>query len=223
MRTHDRPSDTGSRSERETSGTSSESATRQPQQGGGEVTRPVPSATEPRGGRLTRGGWGRSAFTTSPWEAMRNLSDEVDRLLDNIAGVRSRAMPYGLTSQRGERGIGDFGGFQPGVWAPQIEIVQQPNAVLVRADLPGLRPEDVDVSVEDGMLTLSGERKQEQREEGEGFVRTERSYGQFFRSIPLPDGADEEKVNASFKNGVLEINVPVTGRQGGRKIKVQGA
>lgn len=171
---------------------------------------------------MTRGGWGRSAFANSPWELMRNLSDEVDRLLDNIAGVRSRATPYGLTSQRGERGFGDYG-FQPGVWAPQIEIVQKPNAVLLRADLPGLKPEDVDVSVEDGMITLSGERKQEQREEGEGFVRTERSYGQFFRSIPLPDGADEEKVNASFKNGVLEINVPVTGRQGGRKIKVQGA
>ena len=77
-----------------------------------------------------------------------------------------------------------------------------------------------EVSVDDGVLTISGEREQEQREDGDGFVRTERVYGQFFRSIPLPEGANTERVEAQLRNGVLEVTVPVSRREG-RRIKVR--
>ena len=207
-----------------------EGGTRQSSQQGvsgastGDVARQVPSATEPRGSRVARQGWSgqlRSGYPASPWDLMRSMSEEIDRLWDNFAGVRGGASPFGLTTQRALRGAPGVSGREfSGVWSPQIEILQKPNALLLQADLPGLKPDDVDVNVEDGMLTISGERKQEQKDEGEGFWRSERSYGAFYRAIPLPDGADEEKIAASFKNGVLEVNIPLTGKVGGRKIKI---
>ncbi|HJU74798.1 MAG TPA: Hsp20/alpha crystallin family protein [Gemmatimonadaceae bacterium] len=175
-----------------------------------------------RTSRQTWPGHYRSGFTASPWELMRSMSEEIDRLIDGLSGTRA-APGYGLTPARTPRALSDYRGFgSTGAWTPQIEVVQKPNAFVLRADLPGLKPEEVDVSVEDGVLTISGERKQEHKEERDGFLRTERSYGQFYRAIPLPDGADEDKVSASFKNGVLEVGIPITARERGRKIKVEG-
>jgi HSP20 family protein len=71
------------------------------------------------------------------------------------------------------------------------------------------------------VLAISGERREENREEGEGFIRSEVSYGTFFRTIPLPEGADENRVAATFRNGVLEISIPVSDREQGRRVKVQ--
>jgi len=148
------------------------------------------------------------------------MSDEVDRFIDSIAGLRSGTR-QDLTSARGTRGGFDFG-IPSATWSPQIEVIQKPNAVVLRADLPGLKADDVNVSVEDGMLTISGERKQEEREEREGgYIRSERSYGTFYRAFTLPDSADDEKVSASFKDGVLEVTIPITERERGRRIKVQ--
>jgi HSP20 family protein len=104
---------------------------------------------------------------------------------------------------------------------PHIEVQQRGNELVVKADLPGLRPEDINVAVDRGVLTISGERRQEEREEREGFIRSEISYGTFYRTIPLPDGADEERVAATFRNGVLEITIPVSEREAGRKVQVQ--
>ena len=104
---------------------------------------------------------------------------------------------------------------------PQIDVIQRPDAVIVRADLPGMNADDIDVSIEDGRLVISGERREERREEGEGFVRSEISYGTFYRTIPLPDGADENNIAAVFRNGVLEVTVPVSGRDTGRRVKVK--
>jgi HSP20 family protein len=149
------------------------------------------------------------------------MSEEIDRLIESLAGARTGATPFGLTTTRGTRGSADYRGTASPTWAPQMELIQKPNALVFRADLPGLKPDEVNVSVEDGLLTISGERKQEHKEERDGFLRTERSYGSFYRAIPLPDGVDEEKVAAKFKDGVLEITVPVTERNGGRRIKVE--
>jgi HSP20 family protein len=106
-------------------------------------------------------------------------------------------------------------------WVPRIEIINRKDAVEVRAELPGVRPEDVNVQVSSGMLTISGERQQEEHEEREGFVRTEREYGAFSRMIPLPDGADENRVSAKFNNGMLQITVPVAAREKGKRVEVQ--
>jgi HSP20 family protein len=109
----------------------------------------------------------------------------------------------------------------PAILVPQIDVIQRPDAVVVRADLPGMNADDIDVSIEDGRLVISGERREERREEGEGFVRSEISYGTFYRTIPLPDGADENNISAVFRNGVLEVVVPVSEQETGRRVKVQ--
>jgi HSP20 family protein len=104
---------------------------------------------------------------------------------------------------------------------PRIEVEQRGGDLVVRADLPGLKAEDINVTVDRGMLTISGERRQENREEREGFIRSEVSYGTFYRTIPLPEGADENRVEATFRNGVLEITIPLSEREQGRKVQVQ--
>ena len=104
---------------------------------------------------------------------------------------------------------------------PHIEVEQRGSDLVVRADLPGLKAEDINISVERGVLTISGERRQENREEQEGFIRSEISYGTFYRAIPLPQGADENRVAATFRDGVLEITIPVAEREQGRKVQVQ--
>jgi HSP20 family protein len=153
----------------------------------------------------------------SPWELMRSMSEEIDRLIDNLGG---RATALGTLPQRGVRGAGDYGNFFTATWTPAVEVIQKPNALVFRAELPGLKPEDVSISVDNGLLSISGERKQEHEEKRDGFLRTERSYGTFYRAFSLPEGADEDKIAASFKSGVLEISVPLSERERGRRIKV---
>jgi len=95
--------------------------------------------------------------------------------------------------------------------------------MVVRADLPGIRKEDIRLHVGDGMLTLEGERKQEHEEKKGGIYRSERSYGRFCRTIPLPEGIDEQNVQASFKDGVLEVNLPLPQQrtQQGREVQIK--
>ena len=163
----------------------------------------------------------RPGYLASPWDLVRNMSEEVDRLIEGLSGLRG-STPYGLTTPRSLRTGSDFGVMTPAAWAPQVEVLQKPNAVVLRADLPGLKPDEVNVSVDNDVLTISGERKQEQREEREGYFRSERSYGTFHRAFTLPDAADEDKISASFKDGVLEITIPLAAeKERGRKIKVQ--
>jgi HSP20 family protein len=105
---------------------------------------------------------------------------------------------------------------------PEIEVVERPNAMVVRADLPGVKPDEVSVTVDDGLLTISGERREERREERDGVVHSEVAYGAFSRDIPLPDGADDDRISASFRDGVLEIEIPVDQqRSRGRRIAVR--
>ena len=149
----------------------------------------------------------------SPWELMRRMSEEMDQLWETFGGRRRGGLAAGLSGTGPGLGLGTL--------VPQIEVVQRKDALVVRADLPGISPEDVNLSVDNGVLTISGERKQETSEEQEGFLRSERVYGTFYRTVPLPDGADEEKVDATFTDGVLEVTVPVTARERGRKVKIR--
>jgi HSP20 family protein len=94
-------------------------------------------------------------------------------------------------------------------WAPQIEVFEKENRLVTRVDLPGMKKEDVKVEVTDGQLVISGERKRETEEKKEGFYRSEREYGTFYRAVPLPEGAKLDDVKATFTDGVLEVSLPL--------------
>lgn len=126
--------------------------------------------------------------------------------------------PFGemLTMQRemdrlfGRLGIGQGGdGAQGGVaWMPRIDVRTTGDDMVVHAELPGLKEEDIDVEVTDGVLTIKGERKSETEKSDEGWIIRERSFGSFERSLVLPEGVDPEKVSADYTDGVLEVRLP---------------
>ena len=108
-------------------------------------------------------------------------------------------------------------------WIPAVDIVENPNELVVTADLPGIKKENVDVQIEDGTLTLTGSRNFEHEDRKEGFHRLERSYGSFRRAFTLPDSVDPEKVAAAFEDGVLTITLPKKEIAKPRSIKVEVA
>ncbi len=97
-----------------------------------------------------------------------------------------------------------------GKWMPAIDVIEKNDKLLITAELPGIKAEDIDISFADGTLSIKGEKKTEKEAKGEAWYRAERSYGSFLRSIDLPSGIDANKINAEFENGVLEITVPKT-------------
>jgi HSP20 family protein len=106
-------------------------------------------------------------------------------------------------------------------WIPAMDLVETDEHFVLKADLPGLSEEDVALEVEENVLTISGERKAEHEDKREGFVRVERSYGSFRRSLTLPEGIDPEAVSASFENGVLEVRIPKPEQRKPRKVAIQ--
>ncbi len=108
-------------------------------------------------------------------------------------------------------------------WIPAVDVVENQNELVIAADLPGVKKEDVDVQIEDGTLTLTGARKFEYEERKEGFHRLERSYGSFRRAFTLPDSVDPEKVAAAFADGVLKITLTKKEIAKPRSIKVEVA
>jgi len=98
---------------------------------------------------------------------------------------------------------------RPAAWSPSLDVFEKDNRLIARADLPGLKREDVKVEAVDGYLTISGERKHEAETKEESFYRCEREYGSFYRTIPLPEGVNIGNVTATFENGVLEVTVPL--------------
>jgi HSP20 family protein len=104
---------------------------------------------------------------------------------------------------------------------PPVEVVQRGDRLVIRAELPGLSRSDIEVDVQDGTVTLRGERRHESEEEERGVYRSERIYGTFSRTIPLPEGAEVEHAQATFHDGILEIDVPVTGAARGRRLEIK--
>jgi len=155
--------------------------------------------TEDRSGGLAKRGLSspffaltpRDIFTASPFELMRRFSEDMDRLFEGI-GPRWGAMPE-------ERGL----------WSPPIEVSEQDGQFVVCAELPGLQKEDVKVELMPNGLMISGERKRDREERREGFYRSERSYGAFSRTIPIPEEANLEQAKAQFENGILKISLPI--------------
>lgn len=135
-----------------------------------------------------------SALT--PWDPFKELDELQNRLatLFGRAPVRQRAA-----------GADEI--MAPADWAPLVDIVENDKEYLIKVELPEVKKDDVRVTVDNGVLTISGERKLEKEEGGRKYRRIERAYGHFARSFGLPDNADPAKVSATFKDGVLEVHV----------------
>jgi HSP20 family protein len=132
----------------------------------------------------------------------RGRAREQERAIETgREGVRSSRVPHDLPTRRTA-----LDGF---TWSPQVETFRRGDTLVVRADLPGLRKDEVRVEIDQGFLTLSGERCDEHDDDRDGFYRTERTYGRFFRSLPLPDGVGDKQCDATFKDGVLEVTLSV--------------
>ena len=112
------------------------------------------------------------------------------------------------------------GGTQLRRWIPPMDLVETEDDFILRADLPGLSEKDVNIELEDNVLTLSGERKAEHEERKEGYNRVERASGSFSRSLTLPEGVDPDAVSASFDRGVLEIRIPKPEARKPRKVSI---
>ena len=140
-------------------------------------------------GLAPRPDYSRDLFSLSPFSMMRRLSEEMDRAFSSSFG------------------LGRFGA--SGMWSPPIEVRERNNQLEISAELPGLNKDDVHVECTDEGIIIQGEKKQESESDEGGIHRTERSYGRFYRMIPIPDGANAEQAKAEFKDGVLQVRVPL--------------
>jgi HSP20 family protein len=149
----------------------------------------------------------------TPFAAMRRLAEDMDRLFDDLAFGGRGSAPRLTRDATGLRSM----------WSPEVETFRRGDKLIVRADLPGLNKEDLKVDVDGNVLTIEGERSEESRDEDDGYYHTERSYGHFYRAIPLPDGVDATQCDATFKDGVLEVTLaaPKTPERTGRRIEIK--
>lgn len=127
--------------------------------------------------------------------------------------------PWGLFDEL-QRGLETLHGTETKAWTPAVDISEDEHRYLIRADLPGVEPKDIDVNLEGDELTLRGERKEEKEEKGKNWQRTERFHGEFYRRFRLPESADPEHIEAHSDKGVLEIVIPKQPKTQPRKIAV---
>ncbi len=106
-------------------------------------------------------------------------------------------------------------------WFPSLDVSETKNEYVVKAELPGIDPKDIDISLANDLLTIKGEKKQEKEEKEENYHLIERSYGSFTRSIQLPGQVQSDKINASYKNGVLKVTLPKTEEAKKKEIKIK--
>lgn len=139
-----------------------------------------------------------------PWNMLHQLQREMNSLFDN-------RLP--TTGENGDVATSD--------WAPAVDIKEEDDRFLVLADIPGVDPDDIEVSMENGILSIKGERKSEHTEEKEGYKRIERSYGSFHRRFTLPESADPDGIAAKSKHGALEVIIPKREAETPRRISVE--
>jgi len=133
-----------------------------------------------------------SARERDPFSEMVDMRDRIGRLFDEYFG-QFPAIREGALGRS---------------WAPAVDIYEDKNNIILEAELPGMKKDELSIDVKNNVLTLSGERKHEQETKKENFHRIERSYGKFSRSFTLPDSVKVDKVKANYKDGVLEITLP---------------
>jgi HSP20 family protein len=139
------------------------------------------------------------------WEPMRELNTlqtEMNRLFNSF-------FDDGGTNGQGRRR-----------WAPAVDLLEREDTLILRADLPGLSEDDVQIEVRDNVLTISGERSTELEDKEQGYYRIERAFGGFSRSLSLPEGVDADKIEASFDKGVLEVTIPKPEQRKPRRISI---
>jgi HSP20 family protein len=158
------------------------------------------------------GAFGAFPFGLEPFAFMRRMIEDMDRMFDDVLG-----RTWGSLTARAE----DVPFLR---WSPQIELVQQGDELIVRADLPGTREEDICVEVLDNAIVIAGERRSEREVERGNVVRSECTYGNFRRVVPLPEGTDTANASASYADGVLEIRASVPERPSTpRQLEIKGA
>ena len=151
-------------------------------------------------------------LAATPFTFMRRFGEEMDRLFADFDLGRDWLGP--VLSGEVARGM----------WTPQVEMIQHDGKLVVRADLPGLTKDDVKVQLTDDAIIIEGERRGEKEEKREGYYRSERSYGKFYRRLPIPEGVEVKNANATFNNGVLEITMqaPKREQQKPRRLEIRG-
>jgi HSP20 family protein len=140
-----------------------------------------------------------------PFRDLRTLQEEVNRLFST-----------NLTRSFGEEGIGR------GAWSPSVDIFENKDQIVLEAELPGMSKEDFDLSIENNVITLRGERNFEKKEEADNYHRVERSYGAFTRSFTLPQTVSAEGATAEYQNGVLRVTLPKREETKARRIEIGG-
>lgn len=128
-----------------------------------------------------------------PFRDVVSVQDEMSRLFDDVFGQRPARVQW-----------------TDGIWNPSVDVTEDKDSVLVKAEMPGLNKDDIKISVQDSILTLKGEKKQEKEEKETDYHRIERSYGSFCRSFQLPTTVRADKIKANYKDGVLSITLPKT-------------
>lgn len=141
----------------------------------------------------------------APWAPLTSFKQEMERLFDRFVEPRWDAFEAA------------------GEWAPKLDISETKDTVVVKAEIPGVEQKDIEVSLQEGVLTIKGEKRQEKEEKDERHHRVERSYGAFMRSVRLPATVEGEKVAASFKSGVLTVTLPKAPAAKGTTIPVKAA
>ncbi len=139
----------------------------------------------------------------TPWSGVTSLRQEMDRLFNRMLDPLADELPT------------------LGEWAPSLDLKETKEALVAKVEVPGMDPKDIQVSLQENLLTIKGEKKQEKEEKDERHHRVERSYGAFTRAIRLPIAVDGEKVTASFKNGLLIITLPKTPAAKGTAIPIK--
>lgn len=142
-------------------------------------------------------------ITYDPFRELRSLQDEVNRVFSSSF------------NRSGETGLGR------GAWNPSVDIFENKDQVVLEAELPGISPDDVNISVENNVLTIHGERRFEKKDEGDNFHRVERSYGSFTRSFTLPPTVSSENVTANFDNGILRLELQKREEAKPRRIEIK--
>ena len=146
-----------------------------------------------------------SIIKYDPFRELRSLQDEMNRL---------------FMSNYSQRGASEEG-FSSGAWNPQVDIFENKDQIVLEAELPGMKPDDVNISIENNILTIHGERKFEKKDEKDNFHRVERSYGSFTRSFTLPPTVSSENANAEFENGVLRLTLAKREEAKPRRIEIK--
>ena len=143
--------------------------------------------------------------TWDPYREIGSLESRFNRLLGSALPRRDRDEEISL-----------------GAWIPPVDIVEEKDRILMTAELPGFKENEIQIQMEGGVLTLRGERKSEVETEGRTYHRMERSYGQFVRSFTLPNNVDRDRIKANFANGLLQIELPKREEAKPRQIKISG-